>query len=295
MIKADGVRKPTIEDWLSRLRGMIPVMGKDGVRGLTAHAITDLERSVTRAIATTLDVELPLEAGGFGSLTRWIGSPKRQTPTEIFTLNYDLLMETSLERAQVPYFDGFVGSVRPYLDLRSIEDETLPPRWARLWKLHGSIDWVMDGKAVRRSATHDDTNHAMIHPSHLKYDESRKMPFLLMHDQFRRFMAGDNSTLITIGYSFGDTHINSAILEGLQKNPGFVVFALMYSEFATYEHFDPSLLASSNFRLISRDVGVIGGIQSSWDTSAEERYPIPIGSIGDFASLAALLDDQVRS
>ena len=40
-----------------------------------------------------------------------------------------------------PHFDGFVGSREPFFDIASIEQDEIPRRWARLWKLHGSINW----------------------------------------------------------------------------------------------------------------------------------------------------------
>ncbi len=84
-------------------------------------------------------------------LAQWLGALRnnRDWPVEIFTTNYDLLFERALETFGIPFFDGFIGSVNPFLVPESIELEqgtrinpVTPPRgWTRLWKVHGSISW----------------------------------------------------------------------------------------------------------------------------------------------------------
>lgn len=45
----------------------------------------------------------------------------------------------------------------------------MPPRWARLWKLHGSINWRFNraSKTVFRTEREDSGDELLIHPSHL--------------------------------------------------------------------------------------------------------------------------------
>ena len=45
----------------------------------------------------------------------------RDFSKEIFTTNYDLIIEKSLEASQIPYFDGFVGSFEPFFWQESID------------------------------------------------------------------------------------------------------------------------------------------------------------------------------
>lgn len=56
----------------------------------------------------------------------------------------------------------------------------------------------------------NDASH-LIYPSHLKYEESRKMPYLALIDQLNRFIRKKSSLLILSGYSFNDGHLNDAI------------------------------------------------------------------------------------
>ena len=56
--------------------------------------------------------------------------------TELFTTNYDLIIEKSLEEIRAPYFDGFVGSYEPFFWQESIEkfvgSSDLTLNWLRL-------------------------------------------------------------------------------------------------------------------------------------------------------------------
>ena len=42
----------------------------------------------------------------------WIARSKYHLPIEIFTINYDLILESALETLGVPYFDGFIGVLK---------------------------------------------------------------------------------------------------------------------------------------------------------------------------------------
>ena len=153
----------------------------------------------------------------------------------IFTTNYDLLLEQAFERNAVPFFDGFVGSRRPFLDIHALEVDDVPARWARIWKLHGSVNWTLlaDGSVVRSLPTSPD-GQRLIHPSHLKYEESRRMPYLVMQDRFRAFFRQPSATLVTAGYSYSDQHINELLVDGLRGNPSAAAFAMLYGALDTY-------------------------------------------------------------
>jgi len=127
-------------------------------------------------------------------VTAWIGAISRLYPIQLFTTNYDLLAEQALEENRVPYFDGFVGTRDTFFDLQAMEQDALPTRWARLWKIHGSVNWTedQDGKIHRR---HSPGSKQLIYPSHLKYDQSRRMPYLAMLDRLRTFLDPDSTVL----------------------------------------------------------------------------------------------------
>lgn len=146
-----------LEAALSRLRRIATLLGDgaDQVDGLTGVSAADLDRTVCRLIVAALEV-------GRADLTSmlrfaaWAARADNHQPLELFTVNYDLLLESALEALAVPYFDGFVGSLtaRFRTDLVEAEfgnpSERLPSFLVRLWKLHGSVHWVWNGADVVR-------------------------------------------------------------------------------------------------------------------------------------------------
>lgn len=224
-----------IEDILSFLRSLLLVSKGGDVRGLGEQDLLDLEQQICATIAKRLDVSLPNQETPYHRLCKWIRSIDRKVAVELFTTNYDLLMEQALEDLEVPYFDGFVGSRRSFFDLRAVEDNLIPTHWSRLWKIHGSINWYQEKigdqkKVYRSSVIKQDASH-LIYPSHLKYEESRKMPYLALIDQLNRFIRKKSSFLILSGYSFNDGHLNDTIINALKANPTAMVLGLMYDRY----------------------------------------------------------------
>lgn len=275
---------PNVEDMLTRLRTLQTVVGAESVRGLTGAAIDSLEEAIVAEIATLVTVSLPTESTPFDHVARWAGGVQRVLPVEIFTTNYDLLMEQGLERARVPFFDGFVGGREPFFDIRTIEEDDLPSRWVRLWKLHGSVHWTLRGHEVLRISGDDSSSRPMIHPSHLKYEQSRRMPYLVMQDRVRAFLRQPAATLVTSGYSFGDAHVNELVGQGLQSNPTAVVFALIHGTAAENAPAVEFAGTHSNLCLVARDGGIINGEQLPWGDGVECQ-------LGDFATLGQRLRD----
>jgi hypothetical protein len=268
-----------IEDILSFLRSLILVSKGGSVRGLIESDLLQLEKDICSEIVKKLDVELPHDETPYHRLCNWVRSIDRKSSVELFTTNYDLLLEQALESLEVPYFDGFVGSRRSFFDLRAVEDNLIPKHWSRLWKIHGSINWYQEEiagekKVYRSSEIKNDASH-LIYPSHLKYEESRKMPYLALIDQLNRFIRKKSSLLILCGYSFHDNHLNDAIINALKSNPTGMVLGLM---FGTYE--DKSVerygeaykLAKKqhNLNVWTDDKAIIGTSLGRWNKTEDE-------------------------
>ena len=224
-----------IEDILSFLRSLLLVSKGSDVRGLSESDLLLLEKNICNEIVRKLDVRLPNEETPYHDLGKWMRSIDRKVAVEIFTTNYDVLMEEALEDLEIPYYDGFVGSRRSFFDLRAVEDNLIPIHWSRLWKIHGSINWYQEDvagqkKVYRSSEIKNDASH-LIYPSHLKYEESRKMPYLALIDQLNRFIRKKSSLLILSGYSFNDQHLNDTIVNALLANPTAMVLGLMFDRY----------------------------------------------------------------
>ncbi|HLE33617.1 MAG TPA: SIR2 family protein [Bacteroidota bacterium] len=229
-----GKSNPNIEDILTHIRALREVVGKTNHDGLSAETLDGLDAEICKVTVQIMEVRLPTDDSPYHQLATWINAIKREHAVEIFTSNYDLLMEQALEDRHVPYFDGFVGSNRTFFDLPSMEQDGLPSRWARLWKVHGSINWrqTPEGHVERRFALEGE--RALIHPSHLKYYQSRRMPYLAMLDRLRSFLVEGQAVLVTCGYSFSDKHLNDVILQGLTGNPTAICFGLLFTDRAKF-------------------------------------------------------------
>ncbi|MFH0823346.1 MAG: SIR2 family protein [Pseudomonadota bacterium] len=261
----DGCEAANIEDLLSHIRALKTVAGTDAVRGLKADDLDKIDEEICREIHELVNKALPNSDTSYHRVAAWMDAGIRTLPVEVFTTNYDLLMEQALEDLRVPYFDGFTGVRKPFFDLRAMEEDQLPARWARLWKLHGSINWFQDSKgAVFRGGNNEDGAIRVIHPSHLKYDESRRMPYLAMIDRLRSFLKQASSVLVICGYSFRDDHINEVIVQGLQANPTAIAFALLFGKIEQYSK--AILLAQdrSNLSLLAQDQAIIGTRRNEW-------------------------------
>lgn len=270
---------PNIEDILGFIRGLKQVaIGATDVRGFTETDLDKLELDVCKKIVEKLKVSLPDNKTPYHQLAKWIHNIERDSPIEIFTTNYDLLTEEAFEEIGVPYFDGFVGSRQPFFDLRAIEDSLIPKHWSRLWKIHGSINWFLkSNNQVYRSSNLEEKNPCIIHPSHLKYDQSRKMPYLALIDRLNSFLRLNSAVLILSGYSFSDDHLNDTIINALKANPTAMVISLLFDTL-TYEddkkqlivRYDKALKLAenrSNLSIWTYDEAVIGGLRGKWKLS----------------------------
>lgn len=162
----------------------------------------------------------------------------------IFTTNYDRLLEAGAEVAGLHLLDRFVGSIMPIfrssrldLDMHynppGIRGE---PRYlegvARFAKLHGSVDWIQTDQDIRRiglpfgasaidpylqapGLEETSSHRLMIYPNAAKDRETADYPYVELFRDLAAAICRPNSTLVTYGYSFGDEHINRVIRDML--------------------------------------------------------------------------------
>jgi hypothetical protein len=162
----------------------------------------------------------------------------------VFTTNYDLVVEKTLDDAGVAYFDGFVGTVdRVFRPEVFEQDIYLPPRPTEraltrlsevlyIYKLHGSINWrsvesaaglgsdvvVQSGNAVQ------DAELAIIYPTPQKEADVLGYPYSELFRAFSNVVAAPETGLLVIGYGFSDEHINRFIFQALAASPTFQLF-----------------------------------------------------------------------
>lgn len=150
--------------------------------------------------------------------------------------------------------------------------------------MHGSLGWSMDknGEIVR---TFDNEESAMIYPSFLKYDHSRKQPYLSYMDRLSYFLKQEDSVLIVCGYSFGDEHINEMILTALNRSRSSSVFALEFKELKEEDVLSSEIAKkSSKISVYAKKTAVIGCKYDSWDEKSDFL-------LGDFKEFTNFLYD----
>lgn len=172
----------------------------------------------------------------------WFNSFFNYRPKEIFTLNYDLLVEKSLDKMEIPYFDGFVGAYEPFFSQENVENvvnnKGMFNDWLKIWKMHGSLNWIWSddnsNPKILRVGKFDKSDigseELVIYPSKEKYNLSRKQPFISFFDRLKSFLTSDETFLIISGYSFSDQHVNEIIFSSLKHNLKLSIVAFLFSD-----------------------------------------------------------------
>lgn len=208
----------------------------------------------------------------------WLNWLSRDFPKEIFTTNYDLILEKSFEDLFIPFYDGFIGSHEPFFAYQTIENKTKydrpPISWIRLWKLHGSLGWFWKSgesgetdRVIRLAAGSKvkyPDSELVIYPSKDKYESSRKQPFTSYFDRLKDFLLDGEGIFIISGYSFSDEHINEVIFNSLNQNNRIHVIAFFYSD-KSIEQIIELNKNIPNFTLIGPSKASISGISGKWE------------------------------
>lgn len=201
--------------------------------------LQDLIRHMTQALATLLD--LP-NGGAKGPLQyhrkfikKVLTRPLNLRRANLYTLNYDTLIEQAADAEGAVLVDGFIGSLRRVFRPESYDLDFYFPaqttegrvhrfdRALHLYKLHGSINWHRCEQSWENPyglyATFFDPNSSesdvLIYPSPLKYGQALGLPYSELFRRFGNSIAQPQSVLFTIGYGFGDEHVNALIRQAL--------------------------------------------------------------------------------
>jgi hypothetical protein len=280
---------PNIENILSRVRSLAGVIGTATVHDMDGNGYKALSTAICEEIGNIVNQTLPLGTSTYTDLVNWISGAEREHAIEIFTTNYDLLFEQALERAKVPYFDGFVGGKAPFFDPSSVASNDLPARWVRLWKLHGSVCWDSNehGEVVRIPGAK--TTH-LVFPEHLKYDQTQKAPYSALFDRLRAFLMTQDTLLIVSGCSFADAHVSARIDECLTANPSASVFAFQFRVLAEESLACDIAKRRPNMSVYAPDKAMINGVEATWvpgEPPTRDWGPIRAGYWGAAPSGAA--------
>lgn len=172
----------------------------------------------------------------------------------VFSTNYDLFSERAMDNLGITYTNGFSGFVERFfnpsifnyalaeqMDISSLKWSVIDS-FIYLFKIHGSVNWVekeSDNKLFSIQEIQDvsfdklkEEDNYMIYPSPLKQNASLGSPYADLFREFQKRITQKQSTLVTMGFSFGDEHINNIIYQALTI-PSFRL--VIFSDFGYYK------------------------------------------------------------
>lgn len=239
-----------LEDYLSHLHmwraGMNEFAANTGLNLVTGGTlivskagVDRLILEINRSLASLVDLPAVGKEGAMIDHRRFIKKiltrPLNLRRANLFTLNYDTLIEKAADAEGAVLVDGFVGTLRRIFRPESYDLDFYFPaqttegrvhrfdRALHLYKLHGSITWhrcVADWENpyglyatfYKQDAPEDDV---LIYPSPLKYGQALGLPYSELFRRFGSAIAQPQSVLFTVGYGFGDDHVNALIRQAL--------------------------------------------------------------------------------
>lgn len=159
-----------------------------------------------------------------------------ESSIRIFSMNYDLCVEKAwknwlsknrtdeieLERGFHPATPDDVEKSRCW-DWKRLDESQNPyeKQPVFLYKLHGSIDWKKEGEKTKFE-DEDSWSNIKLEESVFIFGETNKLhyndPFFYLFQEFRKWTLS-SKLIISLGYSFGDPHINNVVRQSLLDNP----------------------------------------------------------------------------
>lgn len=152
--------------------------------------------------------------------------------TSIYTPNYDLAFEYSLDKLGIEYKDGFSGFVNRRFDPRTLQGKNK----TSLIKIHGSVNWVVEDNKIKEFQPRfkngkviiNDIKPVLIYPTSHKLYQTYSTPYSeLMRHMLDEAETGKN-VIIVLGYKYGDEHINEILIKAL-KNPNNIFYFFLYN------------------------------------------------------------------
>lgn len=176
----------------------------------------------------------------------------------IFTTNFDIFMEESCERLDIPYNDGFAGQINATFSVTNFNkiqkykslqfDNTSDIPLMNIIKLHGSLSWEEKNDKICYSNGSHIANDlesqsgkdfeegykkiSLINPNAEKHFETvMNINFAAMLRKFTLELEKENSILLIIWFSLEDKHIKNLLYGVLKSNPTLIVIYFSYSKY----------------------------------------------------------------
>lgn len=162
----------------------------------------------------------------------------------IFTTNYDILFELAGAEAGVIVESGFIGSVERYFDPLRFNTAcgAMQPNnrfnehavlTVRLVKLHGSVSWYSRGGRIferHPEAIPAGEKRIMVLPRRGKVMDTLQPPYDTLFRIMSQSLGADCKYMASCGFSFGDDHINTNLIQPAILSGKMRLFALAAAE-----------------------------------------------------------------
>ena len=246
-----------IRGWM--MRGRIdPLYGRsDGLSSIVQSGMSQLEPQIQNLkdgvnaqvynfYATPPDSE---------KVSDWMqllkGLEKIDSTIEIFTTNYDLVLETVIKESEIKVKTGRSSDdIQMRLDTACWDQpDALTDDMGRLTKLHGSVDWQRHNEDIivgNPNFTGNHQNHLILYPGYK--GEPDQKPFTKFHEHLRAVVQKANAAIF-VGFAFRDDYIND-ILSALSS--GILTYVINKDDSLpdlpftnAYKHFNKGFTARS--------------------------------------------------
>lgn len=228
----DAGRLSGVEDQLNALitvRAFYHIVKDEGKEEQVNRLINDIKKQLIDSFVNSLDYKklrlhdiFFLKLRSFGSLSK----------TSIYTTNYDLAFEYSMDALGIEYKNGFSGFVNRIFDPRTLQGKEK----TALVKIHGSVNWTLEEGRVKEFQPRfddgkvivDDAAPVLIYPTSNKLYQTYSTPYSeLMRHMLDDMETGKNVVLV-MGYKYGDDHINEILFKALE-NPNNIFYFFLRS------------------------------------------------------------------
>ncbi|WP_231511289.1 SIR2 family protein [Arthrobacter sp. UNC362MFTsu5.1] len=203
---------------------------------LLLRSVLDFERALRGAVGTEKYQTALNSAARF--LLAFAARPGGRERLNLFTTNYDRLLEHLCDQLGLRPLDRFVGGLEPKFRASRLDvDMHYNPPGARgeprylegvlhLGKLHGSLDWKWsESQGVHKTmvpfgaklgtSPSPWSQNVLIYPRSTKDIETQLYPYAELFRDFASAVCRPHSVLFTFGYGFGDSHVNRIIQDML--------------------------------------------------------------------------------
>ena len=222
----------TMVGWtISGTSGLIGGINLSPIASLVEQQIAPLNSDIKKQVYEFYAVRPDTE-----KLATWIkflkGLRDIDPTLEIFTTNYDLVLEDATEQAEINVEYGLVHS---RLSVTLDQDFWDPHRrllllknpGGLLTKLHGSVNWQRhNGDVIAGSPyfTGDHQNQCLLYPGYKGVPTEE--PFRAFHNHLRKVVRGEYGALsaaIFIGFAFRDDYINTILSDLPPATPTYFI------------------------------------------------------------------------